>query len=342
MKNLFRIIVIIFSIILTQNGCLKDSPIVGVKSEVNNAEKIIAYLESQGDYINSAQMPSLDTAERVHDNLPNYEILDVRTPDIFIAGHIPGSKNVSPVNLLSIAGSISRNKIILIVSQTGQAASYYTALLRFAGYNNVYALKFGMAIWNQDFAGSWVGSAAATNGFTNKVYERPPSSPLPQVDFDNTVATIKGKINSRLQSLLETSFGDPFPSGASTDLSELGNIYNSIDSTFTNTFIVCFGHDGLYILGPNGDYSIKGHPPHSVFYFQSNGAVSDLRSTTYLQTIPSSKNIVVYSEYGQSSAFLVAYLRLLGYNAKSLLFGANWREPLPPFDLYNYPYDKGN
>jgi rhodanese-related sulfurtransferase len=95
-------------------------------------------------------------------------------------------------------------------------------------------------------------------------------------------------------------------------------------------------------LGSNGDLTAKGHPPSSVFYMQSNGYYSDLRSTSYLQTIPSSKDIVVYSKYGHSSAFVVAYLRLLGYNAKSLLFGAGWRESLPGAYLQNYPYDTGN
>jgi rhodanese-related sulfurtransferase len=182
-----------------------------------------------------------------------------------------------------------------------------------------------------------------TDDFTNLVYERPASTTqLPEITFDNSVSGINEKIMGRIQSLMSLSFGDPAAFTLSTDLSGLSFIYNKLDSTFTNTFIVCFGHDGLYILGSNGDLTAKGHPPSSVFYMQSNGYYSDLRSTSYLQTIPSSKDIVVYSKYGHSSAFVVAYLRLLGYNAKSLLFGAGWRESLPGAYLQNYPYDTGN
>jgi len=42
-----------------------------------------------------------------------------------------------------------------------------------------------------------------------------------------------------------------------------------------------------------------------------------------LTTLPTDKTVVVYCWTGQTSAFLTAYLRILGYNAKSLVFGAN-------------------
>jgi hypothetical protein len=51
--------------------------------------------------------------------------------------------------------------------------------------------------------------------------------------------------------------------------------------------------------------------------------LSDLRSISNLQTLPPLKEIAVYSGSGQESAYYTAYLRLLGYNAKSLLFGMN-------------------
>ena len=42
-----------------------------------------------------------------------------------------------------------------------------------------------------------------------------------------------------------------------------------------------------------------------------------------LTTLPTDKTLAVYCWTGQTSAFLTAYLRILGYDAKSLLFGAN-------------------
>jgi len=342
MKKSFKYIALFFFIIIANSGCLKDSAITDVVTEENNGEKIIEYLESQGDFINSLQMPALDSAIDVHDHLDIYEVLDIRSSTQFAAGHIPRSKNIESANLMGAVKSISQNTIIIIVSQTGQAASYYTGLLRFAGFNNVYALRFGMVSWNPDFLGSWNSSTEPKEDFTNLAYERPAFTPLPAVTFDNSVSGIKEKILSRIQLLMSLSFGDPATSSLSTNLAGLNVIYNRLDSTFTNTFIVCFGFDGLYIWGPNGQLDIPGHPPRAVFYMQFNGYVSDLRSTSYLQTIPSSKDIVVYSKYGHSSAFVVAYLRMLGYNVKSLLFGAGWKEDLPQAYLENYAYDKGN
>ena len=42
-----------------------------------------------------------------------------------------------------------------------------------------------------------------------------------------------------------------------------------------------------------------------------------------LTTLPTDKSIAVYCYTGQTSAFLTAYLRLLGYDAKSVLYGTN-------------------
>jgi rhodanese-related sulfurtransferase len=42
-----------------------------------------------------------------------------------------------------------------------------------------------------------------------------------------------------------------------------------------------------------------------------------------LKTLPTDKTIVVYCYTGQTSANLAAYLRLVGYDAKSLKFGTN-------------------
>ncbi len=42
-----------------------------------------------------------------------------------------------------------------------------------------------------------------------------------------------------------------------------------------------------------------------------------------LKTLPTDKTIVVYCYTGQTSANMAAYLQVLGYDAKSLLFGAS-------------------
>ena len=48
-----------------------------------------------------------------------------------------------------------------------------------------------------------------------------------------------------------------------------------------------------------------------------------IKLSTDLKTIPTDKTVVVYCYTGQTSANLAAYLRVIGYDAKSLLFGTN-------------------
>lgn len=343
MKNKLTIIAPLLLLLFALAGCLKDSALVDVVTEENNGEKIIAYLESRGDFINSDKMPPVDSAEGVYNHLSDYEILDIRPSAEFTAGHIAGAKNIAPADLMTAVNLIPSNKRIIIVSQTGQAAAYCAALLRMSDYENVFALNFGMVSWNPDFTKDWPANAGAGRGYTNFIYEKPvKTSPLPSVSLDNSVKEIAEKIRSRAKVLLSVPSGDSGSSEYLIKSGELENIYNPVDSTYSNTYIVCLGADGFYFLGSNGQLANPGHPPHAVFYLQFNGFISDLWSTRYLQTIPSSKNVVVYSKYGHSSASLVAYLRLLGYNARSLLFGASWRESLPAGLVRNYPYVTGN
>ncbi len=48
-----------------------------------------------------------------------------------------------------------------------------------------------------------------------------------------------------------------------------------------------------------------------------------LKLSADLKSLPTDKPIVVYCYTGQTSAYVAAYLRLLGYDARSLMFGAN-------------------
>jgi len=341
MRKLILILFLLFLVLYS--GCLKDSAISPVEEDTNYSKVFLRYLEAQGDYINSTLMPSVISVSEVKDSLGNDVILDVSSASQFSEGHVPGSLNILSAELFNYLDTASSQKRIIIVSRSGQAASYYAGLLRLAGFNNVYAMQFGMVGWNSAFSSYW-GSSYSGKNFTNLKSPRLPYSKLPDINVENASGDIKNNLDSRIKTLLaesfdESTFGE-VNSDASVHIFYLYTIYHSVDSTYTDTFIMNVGADGSYILGPDGKLDIPGHPPRAVFYYEPNGAISDLRSTAYLQTIPSDKNVVVYTQYGQSSAFIVAYLRLLGYKAKSLLFGARWREATPI--AANFAYDMGN
>jgi rhodanese-related sulfurtransferase len=50
---------------------------------------------------------------------------------------------------------------------------------------------------------------------------------------------------------------------------------------------------------------------------------ADLKMSTFLKTLSTEKPVVVYCYTGQTSSHVAAFLRVVGYDAKSLLYGAN-------------------
>ena len=124
-------------------------------------------------------------------------------------------------------------------------------------------------------------------------------------------------------------------------------------SIFLPDYLVCYGEPKIYNARRGGPFDERGHPP-TAKYYQSD-PVFDLRSIKNLQTLPPDESIIVYDGDGQLSAAVVAYLRLLGYNAVTLLFGANqlfYDRLVDDPDLFeyrfssdiiqNYPYVTGN
>ena len=75
-----------------------------------------------------------------------------------------------------------------------------------------------------------------------------------------------------------------------------------------------------------------------------------------MRTIPTNQSVVVYCGTGHNSQFAVAYLRLFGYDAKSMNYGNNgfmhqkmmeekealsWH-PYTAEDTQDFPYESGN
>ncbi len=335
-------------------GCLKDNPNPVNSFVTGDAINMLVYLESNGDIINSpATKSTFVNAQELYTNISNYVILDIRDSQLFASGHISGAINIHSSDLLAKVKSIDTARVIL-VSQNGQSASYYGGLLRLDGLNNVYVLTFGMASWNDYFASYWNAHAedkpygwkpqpSGADAFNSLPYFRGPYTDLPEVKLSSS-GDIKSKIELRIQDLLSEDFNDGINYDASPSLPSVysvdvfnNNNYSIIDSTFDDQYIVCYDTISVYKIPGPVDVTIPTHPSHSVLYTY----YQDLKSLNYLQTIPSNKKVVLYSLYGQQSAFATAYLRLLGYNARSLLYGATWLHSIGGYSVppsMNYPY----
>ncbi|MGE5400316.1 MAG: rhodanese-like domain-containing protein [Ignavibacteriales bacterium] len=346
---------------ISLQGCLKNDLVNEPVKGAENTAEMLVYFESQGDYINSLETPWVIGAKEVNDNLKNYLIIDTRPAYQFFSGHVPGALNIQSEDLLNKLKGMNWQEYqkIVLISSSGQAAVYYATLLRLSGYNNVYSLKYGMAAWNRDFSDVWI--QAVTNSplmstFTNASVHKGEMTQLPVVSFRTTSSNIKDKIEERVSDLLKLGFTDEDKSLNSITIESpsirTSQVFSDTSSIAGKYYLVCYGNGELYLaMGAFNPYSGLGHPRQAVLYAQS----SELRSGRELQTMPTDKAIVIYCYDGLLSAAVTAYLRVLGYDAKSMLFGANalfysrmlYDPVLKPHsfiasDVNSYAYETGN
>ncbi|MDH6641578.1 rhodanese-related sulfurtransferase [Ralstonia sp. GP73] len=84
-------------------------------------------------------------------NRRNAVVVDVRENAEYAAGHLPQAKHAPLGELAGKAAGLAKNKEtpIILVCQTGQRAGRAQAVLRQAGYSEVYSLEGGLAAWQQ-------------------------------------------------------------------------------------------------------------------------------------------------------------------------------------------------
>ncbi len=307
MRNLFLILAFLFtsSLFLTNCGSEgnkeenKDTVVVEKKS---NSEILLAKIVENGDIINSEKVPTLIAATDVNAALAGgtMHIIDLRDGKAFSEGHIPGANSVKPNELLDYIKTLDMGSFekVVLVCYSGQIASYSAAVLQMMGYSNVYSMKYGMAAWNTKFADKWlksIGSKLEANLSTTPG-AKGEAGKLP--DFECKKTSADDILEERAALVLSEGFA-------------AGSI--SLDEYLANK-------DRIYLVNywPAEVYNL-GHLEGAVQYTpkQSMGLNADLL------TLPTDKVIVVYCFTGQHSSFVAAYLRMLGYNAKSLKFGAN-------------------
>ncbi len=103
------------------------------------------------------------------------------------------------------------------------------------------------------------------------------------------------------------------------DLIKVKNIFQHYQTYWTNIQFVM--ERLIYITLGNLVYLMKWDilsiPGHILII-----PLYELRSVKYLQTLPTTQQILLYDYDGQLGACMTAYLRVLGYDVKVLLFGA--------------------
>ena len=222
-------------------------------------------------------------------------IIDYRSATDFADGHIVNATNIALGDLVAKMedGTVPTDKMILNVCYSGQTASTATALLNLSGYE-AQNLLFGMCSVDTSIANTkrWLdqiavdehaGDLVSTVSTTTTTYDFP------------TLATGE----EEAAEIMKDTFSD---SGWTISA-------NDVWDNPSNYFIINYW--------PEAEYISPGHIP-GAYQFTPN---SSLKYEESLNLLPTDKTIVVYCYTAQTSAQVVAYLRMLGYDAKSLLYG---------------------
>ncbi|MFN8241217.1 MAG: rhodanese-like domain-containing protein [Bacteroidales bacterium] len=269
----------------------------------NETNLLLKGLVSSGDYVNSQEYPSLIKASLVNSaDMSKNLVIDIRPSDQFKAGHIKGAVNKRfedlPAYFESGIKPFEYDKIIL-VCEDGQTSSYATCLLRLRGYGNVYAMRWGMSGWNKRFADeSWLKNLSGK--FESQLDTVTHQKPLP-----GTMPVLKTGFSSEKE-IADSRFREVFSAGT-------GSVLVTADEVFSNP-------SSFYVINlERKDKYNDGHVPGAVRY-KPDGTLGILKE---MATIPTGKTVVVYCGTGHNSAFATAYLRLFGYDARTLRYGNN-------------------
>jgi rhodanese-related sulfurtransferase len=167
------------------------------------------------------------------------------------------------------------------------------------GYGNVYALRWGMSAWKRSLAeNAWLKGLS--------------SSHEPQIELaENTKPSAAGLPE------LATGFG----TGEEIAAARFKRIFNEGTGQVLISSDEVFSDPGKYFVinYERKDKYDDGHIPGAVRY-KPNATLGIVEE---MATIPGNKTVVVYCGTGHNSGFVTAYLRLFGYDARTLRYGNN-------------------
>lgn len=306
MKNLLRYAIILAILpVIYLSSCKEEKP-----EATNVYQTLKAYMITD-----SLDLPKMLTSWVVDPKSTNmggfvdsltgtatkYHVFDFRSATDFAAGHIPGAINVVLKDVLTTAANYT-DKPILCVCYTGQTAGQACMALRLSGYKNAVVLKWGMAGWNPQFKTPWIsnsGFEVADNG--NKA-----------VGHANWVTTTTAS---------PSPFADPSILSTKTTGAEImaERVQAILDGGFAPA-------DGTAVLAAPADYAIYNYWSEADYTGMGHFAGAFDVPTIALANVTvfdPARECLVYCYTGQTSSMVTFWMNVLGYNTKSIGFGAN-------------------
>jgi rhodanese-related sulfurtransferase len=242
-------------------------------------------------------VPASAVVDTIDFTIPDWYVMDIRSNSDYLDGHIKGAVNVELKNVVTEAANAGGKKI-LIVCKTGQTAGHAVMALRLSGYPDAAVLKFGMAGWNPQFEGPWtsnIGNLADDHASEWSTSDSPSLESFANPSWEATATEGAEILAERVQLMLNNGF-------------------KSISSTDV------FGHQSefqTFNFWTTDDYTNFGHFSDA-YQLKPISLANDV-----VKAVDSEGTTLVYCFTGQTSSMVVAWLNVLGYDAKSILFGVN-------------------
>jgi len=305
LKSNYFVLIIFLSASFMLAGCQQKEVQQALPLATEIAGETLAqYFEQHGDYINSVSTPAIINAAAVYQNSKNnIKVIDLRSAPEFDAGHIEGAINIQMNDLLNYytqqIDAMAFDTIVLACAK-GQTSGFATGILQLLGYKNTFSMRFGMSSWNTAF-----GDAGWDKSIGNELVGKLETSvnPMPVAGDYPTI---------------QTSASLPFMAA----IERADSLLNKPTSSFLIDYKAILDNPGKYFVinyWPEDKYLNPGHLPGSMQYTPKKS----LRTNAELSTLPVDQPIAVYCFTGQHSANVVAYLKMLGYDAYSVKFGTN-------------------
>jgi rhodanese-related sulfurtransferase len=90
---------------------------------------------------------SVSDARAMIQSSPNLLIIDVRTPEEYVQGHLKGAINILLSDLPLRIAALDRNRPILVYCKTGVRSAEASSFLVRAGFTHVYSMEGGITEW---------------------------------------------------------------------------------------------------------------------------------------------------------------------------------------------------
>lgn len=279
-------------------SCKDDDPVAANENYADLTEYLVASNMDLPDVLEGWIVGAPATVDDVATFLGDYYVMDIRAVADYEKGHVAGAINSSLGTV--IADAAASTKPILVVCYTGQSASHATVALRLSGYPTAKVLKWGMSGWRADLASPWLANSGDNGnigvGHTNWTTSSTATLETFNAPEWTSTATTPAEILAERVTLMTT---EGFKGVASADvLAAPTDFY--INNYWAEADVDHYGHI-------NSAYRVQ---PLS------------LANDEFKYYNPA-KTVITYCWTGQTSSMVTAYLTVLGYDAKSLKYGAN-------------------